>query len=318
MRYSLTGCSISMILFGPSLTPWQAIISRFLSGLLGAGIFVPGVRLISSSFSLEERGRALGFFSIGGSVGLILAAWVTPLTSSSVGWKAAMILYGLVGCFITFVIWRMSSTQNPKKDGELAVEAGSTKRSLGASFWILALAQFVRLGSNYTFIAWLPLVLQEDYGLDMLAAGVFISLFNFAGVVSNPLGGFFSDRVGEKTVLIISFYALALSMLGFIYVHVSPILGVIVFLIGWFTNFLRSPSFSVIPKMYGAERAGRMSGVLNTFASVGSLALPFFLGYVRDTASSYFIGWMSLILLVLLAASTCFLLKVPTGMSIHR
>jgi len=61
--------------------------------------------MIDLKFILIGReGEGLGFFSIGGSVGLILASWVTPLTSSSVGWKAAMILYGLAGCFITFVI----------------------------------------------------------------------------------------------------------------------------------------------------------------------------------------------------------------------
>ena len=64
---SVFGVSASTLLFSFSSGYTYAALTRFLAGLLGAGIFVPGVRLVSSWFEPEERGTALGLLSIGGS-----------------------------------------------------------------------------------------------------------------------------------------------------------------------------------------------------------------------------------------------------------
>ena len=75
--------------------------------------------------------------------------------------------------------------------------------------------------------------------------------------------------------------------------------------LGWFINFVRSPSFAIIPRLYGVEMAGKVSGVQNTFASLGALVLPFAMGYVRDATASYWAGWTLLSLLLgLVAVST--------------
>ncbi len=67
MSLSVLGISLSTLLFGYSSNIMVAVVFRFLSGLLGAGIFVPGVKLVSSWFNSEERGTALGLLNIGGS-----------------------------------------------------------------------------------------------------------------------------------------------------------------------------------------------------------------------------------------------------------
>jgi NNP family nitrate/nitrite transporter-like MFS transporter len=161
--------------------------------------------------------------------------------------------------------------------------------------------QFVRLGSYYAFIAWIPIFIQEEYGLDLLVAGTVFSLFNWAGMLSNPLGGFISDRKGEKLVLLTSFMAVALTIFLFVGMKTTLILYIGVFTIGWFISFVRSPIFSIIPKLWGADTAGQVSGIHNTLASIGALALPFLLGYIKDSTGSYYLGWMALSLLLISA-----------------
>jgi MFS family permease len=70
MSLSVFGVSVSTLLFGFSETLIYAMAIRFVTGLLGAGIFVPGVKLVSSWFDSDERGTALGILNIGGSAGL--------------------------------------------------------------------------------------------------------------------------------------------------------------------------------------------------------------------------------------------------------
>jgi MFS family permease len=97
MSMSVLGISLSTLLFGLSSNFKIAIATRFLTGLLGAGVFVPSIRLVSGWFKSDERGTALGILNIGGSSGLILASWATPFFSLDFGWRVSMELLGLFG-----------------------------------------------------------------------------------------------------------------------------------------------------------------------------------------------------------------------------
>ena len=161
-------------------------------------------------------------------------------------------------------------------------------------FWFLSFMQFIRLGSYYTFIAWMPLVLREDYGFTVIATSSAMSLLNLAGMLANPLGGIISDRLGERQVLFGGFILLGVFVLALQLQPGGVFLYILVFLLGWFINVTRSPSFTIIPRLFGIESAGSISGINNTFASFGAFALPLLLGLVRDYTNSYQAGWLTL------------------------
>ena len=303
---SVLGVSASTVLFGFSQSYAYAALTRFIAGLLGAGIFVPGVRLVSSWFEPEERGTALGLLSIGGSAGLVAASWVIPLSATSLGWRQTIEVFGLLGLGSSPLIWLLLRGEKDSKSGNVSLSNVPFKDK---RFWALAFYQFIRLGSYYTFIAWLPLVLREDYSLTLLAVSGAVSLFNFAGIVSNPLGGMVSDRTGQKTVLSLSFIALAITLTAFTLKPSGLTLYLTVLSIGWFINFVRSPVFTAIPRIFGTEAAGSISGIYNTFASLGALALPFALGLIKDTTQSFTSGWLTISLLLLSASALVFWLK---------
>lgn len=310
MVLSILGIASSTVLFGFSQGFWQAVGTRFLAGVLGAGIFVPGVRLVSGWFQPNARGTALGILSIGGSTGLILASWATPLMAPSLGWRGAMELSGALGILSTTVMWL--TIRDKSVDGSASLDlSGMADVVWSRSFWVLALVQMVRLGTNYAFIAWLPLLLREEFGLSLVSAGAAFSLFNLAGMVSNPLGGLVSDRIGERSVLAASFVALGVGAFLFRGVSEGALMYLLLLVLGWFINFVRSPSFAILPKLYGVERAGKVSGMQNTFASIGALVLPFLLGYIRDATASYSAGWTILSLLLVSVGALTLLLEPP-------
>jgi len=309
MTLSVVGVSASNLLFGFASGFPDATATRFLAGLLGAGVFVPGVRLVASWFGERERGTALGLLNVGGSLGLMAATWATPFLGLFIGWRLSMMVIGASGLLAAAIMWATL------RDGERTVPAfrGDFWAPLRLpAFWVLSFVQFIRLGSYYTFIAWLPLMLKEEYGLGLVMAGTAMSLFNFAGMVSNPAGGVLSDRVGEKTVLLVSFGLLTVNVWGFLMLGpAGASIYFASFMLGWLINFVRSPAFTIIPKLFGAESAGATSGINNTFASIGALALPLLLGYVRDVTASYDAGWMALSGLILTGAILMTLIRVP-------
>lgn len=290
MSLSVLGVSLSTLLFGFSESIVYAVAIRFMTGLLGAGIFVPGVKLVSSWFESDERGTALGILNIGGSAGLILASWAVPQLSMRTGWNLGLTLTGAVGICSAVLCYLLlkdrDSNSRPINLSELPVQR--------KEFWFLSFMQFIRLGSYYTFIAWMPLVLREDYGFSVIATSTAMSILSFAGMLANPLGGMISDKLGERRVLVGCFLILGLLVLVLPVKPTGVLLYVLVFLLGWFLNMTRSPSFTIIPRLFGTESAGSISGINNTFASFGAFSLPLLLGYVRDYNQSYQTGWMAL------------------------
>lgn len=311
MVASILGIAVSTILFGFAQGFWQAALARLVAGLLGAGVFVPGVRLVSGWFPQEERGTALGILSIGGSVGLISSSTLSPYIATIIGWRGTIMGIGLLGLTLTAVLWVTLKDNDAEErtggDGDLRDVLADR------SFWALGVIQMARLGANYVFIAWLPLLLQEEFGMSLVAAGATFSLFNIAGMVANPMGGIISDRLGEKSVLLVSFAVLAAASFAFTLVKGGLPMYAVILVIGWFINFVRSPSFALIPRLYGVERAGRVSGIQNTFASIGALVLPFLIGYIRDATDSYWAGWITLALILGVTAISALFLRGSPG-----
>jgi ACS family hexuronate transporter-like MFS transporter len=310
MAVSVFGVSVATVLFGFGTDFLSLVVTRFLAGLLGAGVFVPSVRLIAGWYEARERGTALGLLNVGGSIGLIVVTWVSPLLAMSYGWRLSIIIQGMIGVGSSLLIWFFLS-DGVKGRGISGSAVVSALRQ--RSFWVLAVAQFIRLGSYYTFLAWLPLLLREDYGLDVLLVGTAMSLFNLAGMVSNPAGGLLADVVGEKRVLMGCFLLLAVNVYTFTILPGGTLILIASFILGWLINFVRSPAFTIIPRLFGAETAGSLSGLHNTFASLGALALPLMLGVVKDTTASYDIGWLTLSSLMIIGTALIAVIKFPSG-----
>ncbi len=307
MTISVLGVSSATALFGVGVDFNGLMAARFLAGLLGAGVFVPSVRLIAGWYEARERGTALGLLNVGGSIGLIVVTWASPLLALAYGWRLSIIIQGAAGAACAFIVW------SSLRDGTISrgVSGKAVFTALRQrSFWVLAAAQFIRLGSYYTFLAWLPLLLKEDYGLDVVLVGTAMSLFNVAGMVSNPAGGVLADRIGEKRVLIGSFLLLAVNVFAFTALPGGAPLFVASFLLGWLINFVRSPAFTIIPRLFGAETAGSLSGFHNTFASLGALVLPLLLGVVKDATASYDIGWAALSTMMIVGGALMAVIKV--------
>lgn len=307
MTISVAGISTATVLFGFGTNFVSLAATRLLAGLLGAGIFVPSVRLIAGWFESRERGTALGLLNVGGSIGLIIVTWASPLLALIYGWRLSIIIHGVAGLASAGLVYILL------KDGERSV--GVSRRAVltalrQRSFWVLAVAQFIRLGSYYTFLAWLPLMLKEEFGFNALLVGTAMSLFSLAGMVSNPVGGVMTDLVGEKRVLVGSFLLLALNVYAYSVLPGGTPILIASFLLGWLINFVRSPAFTIIPKLFGTENAGSLSGVHNTFASLGAFTLPLLLGLVKDATASYAIGWFILSTLTLVGTALISLIRV--------
>ncbi|MBI1801908.1 MAG: MFS transporter, partial [Chloroflexi bacterium] len=82
--------AISFVLFPLLATNlWSAAAMRFLAGLGLAGIYMPGVRIVSAAAAARRRGLAVGAYVAAFYLGAAVSLWATGLLLPSLGWRGA-------------------------------------------------------------------------------------------------------------------------------------------------------------------------------------------------------------------------------------
>ncbi|REK75583.1 MFS transporter [Paenibacillus paeoniae] len=71
---------------------WISLLLRFLSGIGVAGIYVPGVRLLTGLFPPKERGKVIGIYVGSLVVGSGFSLFVSSLLLEELGWQGVILL----------------------------------------------------------------------------------------------------------------------------------------------------------------------------------------------------------------------------------
>lgn len=194
----------------------QLLLARILVGLGEAALMPAAGSLIADSFPLEQRGRALGVFGIGGVLGSGIALGVGGLLLGAVSdgmldgvpylgelppWRNLLVLAAFPAVPI---IAMLLFIREPSRK-----ETAGSAQSLGAMAKIL-MADRARIGrlsisfgavaaGDYALMSWLPTLLRRDHGLPPDDVGQIVGLVvGASGVAGCLLSGWLADRVVKK------------------------------------------------------------------------------------------------------------------------
>lgn len=108
--------SIPCFVFATSNTMLQAVISRLLLGVIGAG-FVIGIRMVAEWFPPKDVGEAEGIYGGFGNFGSAASAMLLPILALNIfggenGWRWAIVFTGAT-CLIYGFIYYASVTDTP-------------------------------------------------------------------------------------------------------------------------------------------------------------------------------------------------------------
>jgi MFS family permease len=84
---------------------WDLLAYRTLAGMGLGGEFGIGMALIAEVWPAHKRNRASAWVGIGWQLGVLLAAFITPLLLDIIGWRG-MFLVGLLPALVSFAIRR--------------------------------------------------------------------------------------------------------------------------------------------------------------------------------------------------------------------
>jgi|TARA_Y100000310_G_scaffold218161_1_gene219310 MFS family permease len=164
---------------------------------------LPASASLSAHFP-ENRGTALSFHGVGGSVGDVLGPIVTGALLAVMSWRGILGIYGALPLFLAFMaLWSFKNIGGTAATPDLRDRIAVTKRLLrNRSLWTITLVKGLRGMALAALVTILPLYLANDLDLSSQSRGIHIGLLIAIGIVAKPVAGQLSDRLGRKRVLV--------------------------------------------------------------------------------------------------------------------
>ncbi len=220
LSFTLMGCALIAIAIIPTyaqigvFAPILAILARMVQGFSLGGEVGPTTAYLLESAPLKLRGLAVSWqgasqgiaATTAGFVGFLLAAYLAPAALDSYGWRIAFLLGSVTLPFGLWIRNRLPETLHDEEQHTVLVSKAET--GLGAvreNYRIIVLGLLVLASgtiSTYVF-DYLTTFAQSTLHLKPTVAFAAATLLNLSGVVAVLCGGWLSDRIGRKPVMVV-------------------------------------------------------------------------------------------------------------------
>ena len=273
--------SLALMVVGGLLTAWSDSFAGAAAGRLvsGGGSVLMNILLIKITadwFAGREMATAMAVILTAWPVGLGLATATLGSVAMATSWRTAMVVAAVsaaLGLIIMAVVFREAPVRAAP-----GARAAPDRRDLG-----LAITSGVAWGafnaSLVGVIAFGPAMLVAR-GVSLGQAGFEISLAIWVTIVSVPLGGVLSDRVGRPDVFSIGGALAAGALLLALPMMPWAALGLV--LVGMLIGGPPGPLTSMLPRALAPERLATGLGVSYTAYYVVMAAAQPLAGWLRD------------------------------------
>jgi MFS transporter, ACS family, glucarate transporter len=319
---ALTGVTTGLI---------SLIIARFLFGMGEAGA-VPNITgVLSRWFPKNEISRGVITTFAGQPAGAAIAPLIIVPIAIQFGWRATFFVNATIGIawVIVCMLWFQNNpssmkgiTNGEKKlieenrhysDHQTKIPWKNILRS--RSLLAVSLAHFCSQWSNYFFIAWLPVYLQQGRHFSERNMSFIVS-FVFVPAIAASFGcGAFSDwlikkrglKFGRRFVGLFSLGMLSLFFLIDATTINNNILIVSLFIGYIFQMFFSTTSFGVCIDISG-NHAGTVSAILNSIGQVGAFFMAVMFGKLVDVTHNFNTPLIVIAALLIAGALLCLLI----------
>jgi len=198
----------------PSFWPLLALISI---GSIGSSMFHPSVAGMVPLYSGRKTGLAMSIFNTGGTlafgVGPLMVTWLVATWGLEVLPLAMLFGLGVLG-YVFFAV------PCPESEGLRHLGFfGTLKETLGPAFKpivLIWLVMVLRAVVGQSFMTFMP-VFYVQKGYSLVAAGVMFSLFAIAGTLSGIVSGYLSDRIGFKSIFMVTHFLMTPALILLLY-----------------------------------------------------------------------------------------------------
>lgn len=274
----------------------------FLTGLGSGAANVPMMSLVAAWFGSRTRGRAAGFIVSGSGFAILLAGWLFPLLNQRegpAGWRSSwLVVAAVILCVaaVNAVILRdrPADLGLSPHGGEAAAYLPPAHHPSGIGavlrrgvLWYVGLLYFL-FGFTYVIAAtFMVTSLVRDRGFPESVAGTFWSAVGALSLLSGPIFGSLSDRIGRRGGLAIVFGLQALAYALFASGLPGWSLAIAVGCYGLTVWSVPSIMTAVAADLAGAQSAAAAFGFVTFIFGLGQMAGPVAAGWLAEASGRF-------------------------------
>jgi NNP family nitrate/nitrite transporter-like MFS transporter len=182
------------------------------------------------------------------------------------------VTYGIYVGLVVLFFYQVYHIYKVNKD-VFVTEVADIHRYKFKQVAVLDLAYLATFGSELAVVSMLPLFFSDTFDISPVQAGLLASGYAFMNLVSRPIGGLFSDRLGRKLTLTICISGLAVGYLimGMITPEWLLVFAVLATMCcSFFVQAGEGAVFAVVP-LVKRRLTGQIAGMAGAYGNVGAV-----------------------------------------------
>ena len=264
---------------------WDLLTYRTLAGVGIGGEWGIGMALVAEAWPAGTRARGLSFVGIGGPLGVLLAAFVTPVLLPLIGWRGVFVV-GVFPAIVAFILRRtlpepqMYLEQTRKQRFGLSLwhlfsEWKTTRVTIGMII-LCAMQSFGFFG----LLIWLPTYLSTQFGYTVTKSAAWTAMTAIGMMVGIMVFGELADRIGRRPAFFT--YQIGAFLMVLIYSQLTSEYALLIGggVMGFFVNGMIAGLGTLMSELYSTDmRSTAESGIFNIgrgFGGFGPLVVAIF------------------------------------------
>lgn len=295
----LAAIGLTMILIGRSTSLAMILVCYTITGMGSGAANVPMMGLISQWFAKSHRGRATGFVVIGSGFAILLSGRLVPFLNDlggAEGWRLSwQVLGGIILLVAGLCLVMLRDSPQEKELRPLGETPNEAAIELAGTEPRVSLRDIAHLGGlyflfGYTYVIYATFIvtsLIQEHGFSEAQAGSFWSLVGGLSLLSGPVFGSLSDRIGRKYTLAIIF---AIQTTAYLLVSrplPTPFLYLSVGCFGVVAWSIPSIMAALAGDYGGPRKAARIFGLITFIFALGQIAGPAIAGLLAEKSLSF-------------------------------
>lgn len=214
---------------------------------------------------------------------LYVLAWrLSPSGLNIISETFAIICYLIVTLLMTWQSWKIWTVNRHL----LHEEIPKAQRYKFKQVAILNIAYMACFGSEIAIVSMLPMFFGDVFHLTPMAMGLMAGSFTIMNIVARPAGGFISDRIGRRKVLVV---CLALQTVGYVLLsNVGEAWGIalavaVTMATSVFVQAACGAVYSIVP-LIQRRMTGQIAGMAGAYGNVGGVLFLTVLSFVSPHA----------------------------------
>ena len=305
----------ALALGGTSLA-WSVIPLALMIAIIGAtnNAWHPAAISFLSERYPDNRGYALAVHALGANVGDSIAPLMVGAVLGMLSWQDTALVSTVPVFVVAFWIWTVLSRHETIPSAETKetrkIPYLSELKIMFRQFELLELSMMsgFRAAAQVGLLMFVPLYLTAVLEAGPMMTGVGFSLMQLGGVLSSPVAGAWSDRIGRRPI-VVGGLALSTLVIAFLAIAGSQILFVsgIAFL-GFVLYGVRPVVHSWALDLTSKTMGGTVISLVFGTQSLFSIGIPVLSGMVADLFGLQRVFWL-LAGLILVSNLIAFFLK---------